>query len=236
MNDLNWIHEIPGGPSAFDAGFQTDWTIVRLAGQPSEGGTGALETLCRTYWYPLYAYVRRRGHGPEDAQDLTQEFFACLLTTPWLQDLDPARGRFRSFLLASMNNFLANQWRRGQAQKRGAGQPAFSLDSIEAEDRYRLEPSHQESPDKLYEREWSRTVFQRAVNQLRHEFAASGKSNLFEELAWVLDGAGKRRTYAEAAERLGMTEAAVKKTVQRLRERFHEMLHSEVLRYCGRPE
>ena len=223
-----WIPDDSTDPAPFDTGFHTDWTVIRTAGQSGDAATGALEKLCRVYWYPLYAYVRRQGHGPHDAQDLTQEFFARLLATPWLENLHPSKGRFRSFLLASMNHFLANEWRRGQAQKRGGGQPAFSFDSVQAEDRYRLEPAHNETPDKLFEREWAKTLLERTLAQLRRECALTGKAGLLETLGGIFDSAEERHNYAEVSARLGMTEAAVKKAAQRLRERYRTLLRAEV--------
>ena len=227
---LLWPQSGSEDPAAFDTSFHTDWLVIQTAGQPGTAASSALETICRTYWYPLYAYVRRRGHSSHDAQDLTQGFFARLLATPWLQDLHPSQGRFRAFLLASMNHFLAKEWRREQAQKRGGGLPAFSLDSVAAEDRYRLEPSHNQTPDKLFQRQWAMTLLQRVLTSLRQESVAAGKGDLFEELKGMFDGEKNGRSYAQMAGRLGMTEAAVKKAAQRLRNRYHELLRAEVAR------
>jgi RNA polymerase sigma factor (sigma-70 family) len=187
-----------------------------------------MERLCRTYWYPLYAYVLRRGRGPHDAQDLTQEFFARLLASPWLQDVHPSRGKFRPFLLASMNHFLANEWRREQTQKRGGGHVPFSLDAVDAEDRYRFEPAHGQTPDKLFERQWALTLLKCAVALVRQEFTLTGKTALVEQLKGTLDGDQHQCSYGEVARRLGMTEGAVKKAAQRLRERYYDLLHAEV--------
>jgi RNA polymerase sigma factor (sigma-70 family) len=223
---LSWLE----GPAAFAPGYRTDWGLVQAASQSSPVGTEALERLCRTYWYPLYAYVRRKGYEPADAQDLTQEFFARLLETPWMEGVHPAKGKFRSFLLASMNHFLAKEWRRGQAQKRGGGEVVFSLDAVAAEDRYRFEPSHDETPDKVFEHHWARTMIERALGQLREEKFASAQSELFEGLKERLTGETKSHSYAEMAARLGMTEPAVKKAAQRLREHFQKLLRTEVAR------
>ena len=223
---LSWLE----GAAAFEPGYQTDWLVVQAASQPTPGGPKALEELCRTYWYPLYAYVRRKGYDSADAQDLTQEFFARLLETPWLEEMHPAKGKFRSFLLALMNHFLAKEWRRGQTQKRGGGHVIFSLDAVAAEDRYRVEPSHHETPDKDFEHRWAMTVIERALAQLQAEKFASSKSELFDSLKETLTGGAKRHSYAELAARLGMTEAAVKKAAQRLRERFEQLLRTEVAR------
>lgn len=223
---LSWLE----GPAAFAPGYRTDWGIVQAASQPGPGGTEALERLCRTYWYPLYAYVRRKGYDSADAQDLTQEFFARLLETPWLQDMDPAKGKFRSFLLAAMNHFLAKEWRRGQTQKRGGGHAVFSLDAAAAEDRYRFEPAHHETPDRVFEHRWALTVIERVLAQLREEKFASSPSALFDGLKAMLTGETKQCGYAAIAVRMGMTEAAVKKAAQRLRERFEQLLRTEVAR------
>lgn len=222
-------------PSAFDTGFHTDWTVVKTAGQSGTAAGAALEQLCRTYWYPLYAYVRRRGHSQHDAQDLTQEFFARLLATPWLQEVHPSKGRFRSFLLTAMNHFLAKEWRRGQAAKRGGGQASFSIDAVEAEDRYRLEPAHSESPDKLFEREWARALLHRVLDQLRHECALTGKADLFEALRGTFEGASDRPAYANIAARAGMAEAAMKKAAQRLRDHYQVLLQLEVAQTVDAP-
>ncbi len=223
---LSWLE----GPAAFAPGYRTDWGVVQAASQAVPESSEALEKLCRTYWYPLYAYVRRKGYEAADAQDLTQEFFARMLERPWLQGVDPAKGKFRSFLLASMNHFLANEWRRGQAQKRGGGQPVFSLDAAAAEDRYRFEPSHDESPDRVFERRWALTAIERALERLGEEKFVSSRSELLEALKETLTGGTGRPRYAQLAARLGMTEAAVKKAAQRLRERFAQLLRTEVAR------
>jgi RNA polymerase sigma factor (sigma-70 family) len=235
MPDLNWTSDGPTGSPGFDTSFHTDWLVVRTAGQPGAAASAAMEKLCRTYWYPLYAYVRRQGHAPHDAQDLTQEFFARLLATPWLQEVHPSKGKFRAFLLASMNHFLAKEWRRERAQKRGGGKAVFSLDAVEAEDRYRIEPSHGQSPDKVFERDYARTVLKQVLAALRYECFLSGKGPVFEELKGVFEGEKPADGYVEMAGRLGMTEGAVKKAAQRLRERFHALLRAEVARTVENP-
>ena len=155
----------------------TRWSMVVEAGRPSSPKAAeALATLCGIYWFPLYAYVRRRGHSIDDAQDLTQGFFVHLLDNQTLRVADRERGRFRSFLLASMKHFLAKQWRRDAAQKRGGGRAPISLDFDDGETRYRLEPSHNATPEKLFERQWTLTLLARALTTLRTEFEASGKA------------------------------------------------------------
>jgi DNA-directed RNA polymerase specialized sigma24 family protein len=231
MTDLNWTLDGPvGSPS-----FQTDWFAVHAAGRSTPEATEALDNLCRTYWYPLYAYVRRKGHAPQDAQDLTQEFFSRLLESPWLRDLHPSKGKFRSFLLASMNHFLANEWRRSQTRKRGGGREIFSLDGVAAEDCYRFEPSHHDTPDKIFERRWATILVERVVTRLQEEYSASGKGGLFEALKPMLDGEMNPEGYAAVAARLGTTEAAVKKAAQRLRESYRELLRAEVAQTVSDP-
>jgi len=231
MSELDWT--LDGSTGSMD--FQTDWFVVGAAGQTTPQGTAALEKLCRAYWYPLYAYVRRRGHPPEDAQDLTQEFFFRLLKRPWPQHLQPSKGRFRSFLLASMNHFLSNEWRRGQTQKRGSGRGAVCLEAVAAEDRYQLEPAHDETPEKVFERRWATELLERVVTRLEEEYGVSGKGALFQELRGILDGDQGSSTYSQVAARMAMSEAAVKKAAQRLRERYGELLRAEVAQTVTAP-
>jgi len=194
----------------------------------------ALATLCETYWYPLYCYVRRRGHLAEEAQDLTQEFFATLLEKHTLRVADRERGRFRSFLLASLNHFLANEWRRQSAKKRGGGRPPLSLDLPAGESRYAQEPSHDLTPEKTYERRWALVLLDQALSKLREEYAAGGKRKLFERLAVFLGGT-KSADYEQVARELGMTEGAVKVAVHRLRRRCRDILRAEVAQTVAAP-
>ena len=231
MSDLNWTLDGPvGSPS-----LQTDWLVVNAAGRITPEGAGALNKLCSTYWYPLYAYVRRKGHAPQDAQDLTQEFFSRLLESPWLRDVHPSKGKFRSFLLASMNHFLANEWRRSQTQKRGGGREIFSLDGVAAEDCYRFEPSHNDTPDKVFERHWAMILVEQVMTRLQEQYRVSGKGDLFEAVKGMLDGEMNREGYAAMAARLGTTKAAVKKAAQRLREHYQEVLRAEVAQTVSDP-
>ncbi len=187
----------------------------------------ALAELCRTYWFPLYSFVRRRGHGPEDAADLVQEFFARLLENHQFQVADPLRGRFRSFLLAALNHFLANEWRRNTAQKRGGGRVALSLDLAAGESRYGREPAHNLTPEKIYERRWAMTVLDAAMADLRADYERGGKLGLFEKLAPMLGGPGELPLRCVGAE-LGMSEDAVKVALHRLRRRCREHLRAQV--------
>ncbi len=165
-------------PSAKGSGLftTTHWSVVLAAGQgESPQAAQALETLCRTYWYPLYAYVRRQGHSPEDAQDLTQDFFADLLAKGFPRGAAPERGKFRSFLLASLRHSLVDQHRHADAAKRGGGQHTLSLDESRAEERFRLEPQHELTPEKIYEREWAMTLLDRAQSRLRGGIRCGGQ-------------------------------------------------------------
>jgi RNA polymerase sigma-70 factor (ECF subfamily) len=212
------------------SGFHTThWSVVLLAGQeePQEAAA-ALERLCRTYWYPLYAYARRQGHSPEDGQDLTQQFFAGFLEKKYFGLADPDRGRFRCFLLASFKHFLANQYNRSRTTKRG-GQFAFvSWDETEGETHYRNEPASELSPDRLYEQTWALTLLKKVIGGLQQEYIAAGKSNIFEALQVFLSGEKSEITYAELGAKLQMSEAAMKMAVMRLRRRYGELLRAEI--------
>jgi len=184
--------------------------------------------LCGNYWYPLYAYVRRQGHNPHDAQDLTQAFFARLLEKNYLADVQREKGRFRSFLLASLKHFLANEWDRERALKRGGGRKLIALDEDSAESRYKLEPKDDLSADKIYERRWALTLLDQVLSKLRTEFEADGKTQQFDTLKDYLASGRTSVSYARAAERLGMNEGAVKVAVHRLRKRYRELLRAEI--------
>jgi RNA polymerase sigma factor (sigma-70 family) len=188
----------------------------------------ALETLCRNYWYPLYAYVRRQGHSAHDAQDLTQAFFARLLEKNYLADVQREKGRFRSFLLASLKHFLANEWDREQALKRGGGKRLIALDEDSAESRYKLEPKDEVSADKIYERRWALTLLDQVLAKLRGEFERDGKLEQFETLKQYLSAGRTSVSYAQAADKLGMNEGAIKVAVHRLRKRYRELLRAEI--------
>jgi RNA polymerase sigma factor (sigma-70 family) len=215
----------------------THWSVVLAAGsQESAIAMEALEKLCRAYWYPLYAYVRRRGHSAEDAQDLTQEFFSRLVTSDWVARADPTKGRFRSFLLSGMNNLLANEWQKGRRLKRGAGLDFIALDALEAEERYRVEPSDLGSADKLFERRWALTLLERVLGRLSREQTESGLGDRFEALRGTLLGEPGDESYAALAQRFGVTESAVKSWVHRLRRRYREVLREEVENTVGSPQ
>ena len=223
-----------GGAAAQFA--ETHWSLVLAARTTSPDAAAALAGLCQAYWYPLYAFVRRQGHGPHDAQDLTQEFFARLLAKNYLADVDRTKGRFRSFLLASIKNFLANEWDRARAQKRGGGDTVLSLDATSAESRYALEPvDAATTADKLYDRRWALTLLDRAINRLRDEFVRDDKTALFDELKFALTGDKGDASHAAVADRLGMTEGAVKAAAHRLRKRYRELLRAEIAEPVATP-
>lgn len=202
----------------------THWSVVLAARDGREHA--ALSSLCSTYWRPLYLYVRRSGHAVEDAQDLTQSFFAHLLEKDALQHVDPALGKFRAFLLASLKNFLTNEWRRAHSAKRGGGAALVSLDAItQIEDFAAADPSL--TPEQLYERNWALALLTRATDRLEAEFAGAGKSALFERLKPYLVG-DRNTPYSETAATLGLSEVTVRVSVHRLRARFRDILRDEV--------
>jgi RNA polymerase sigma factor (sigma-70 family) len=225
-------------PPASDAWFvTTHWSVVLSARAPdSARSAAALETLCRTYWYPLYAYARRQGHPPADAQDLTQGFFARLLQKDYLQAAAQEKGRFRTFLLVAFKRFLANEWDREHAQKRGGFSPVVSIDEQLAESRFAAEPSHHVPPDVLFDRHWATTLLDRTMGCLREEYLASGRAKLFEYLQNCLAREESALPYAEIAARLNLTEPAVKMAIHRLRARYREILRSEIAHTVPSPE
>ena len=207
----------------------THWSVVQTAGQNATVvAQAALEKLCLTYWYPLYAYVRRKGHDEHEAQDLTQEFFARLLARNDFPALHPSRGRFRAFLLAASNHFLAKDWRKAGALKRGGGQALLSLDTAMAEQRYGALAAVEPKPERLFDRRWAELILERAAKQLRDEFAHDGRDLLFRELNLFLSAPPGVGDYAAVAMRLQMTESAVAKTVERLRRRYRDLVRHEI--------
>ena len=188
----------------------------------------ALETLCRTYWYPLYAYARRRGQSVEDAQDLTQAFFARLLERHWVADADQQRGRFRTFLLTAMNRFMAGEWDKMRAQKRGGGQGHVPLRLGDAETRYGCEPADDRTPEQYFERRWALTLLDTVLQQLRSEYEAEGKAEVFAALNSTISGGTESQPYAILAEQVGLSEGAVKVAVHRLRKRYRQLLRAQI--------
>jgi RNA polymerase sigma-70 factor (ECF subfamily) len=214
----------------------TRWSVVLAAGRADTAhARQALDDLCRVYWPPLYGFVRRRGHSPQDAQDLTQEFFARLLAGRGLGRVDPAKGRFRSFLLASMQHFLANQWDRAHALKRGGGVAPVSIDATTAEASYAREPADTLTPERLFERRWALALLDDVLGRLQRDYAAGGKRALFDELKGTLSGEQPASTYAAIGVRLRLSEGAVKVAAHRLRARYRERLRAEVARTVATP-
>jgi RNA polymerase sigma factor (sigma-70 family) len=195
----------------------------------------ALNQLCRTYWYPLYAFIRRKGHSPHDAQDLTQAFFARLLEKNYVAQADRERGRFRTYLLAALTHFLADEWDRARRLKRGGGREFVSFDAASAEERYRLEPIDQLDAAKLYERRWVTTLFDQVLARLEQEFRDSDKGELFDCLKSSLLADSDNPSYAELGSRLGLKEDAVKQAVHRMRRRFRELFREEIAQTVAGP-
>lgn len=196
--------------------------------QTSPQADRALEELCRTYWYPLYAYVRRQGHGKEDAEDLTQGFFARFLERNYLEGLSSEKGRFRAFLLACLKHFLANERDRAGRVKRGGPQRPLSLDWQDADQRYQIEPADPRSPDQFYDRAWAMLLLERVLARLREESVAEGKTQLFDQLKPFLMVGQGAIPYPQAAADVGLSEGAVRVAVHRLRKRYRQLLRAEV--------
>jgi RNA polymerase sigma-70 factor (ECF subfamily) len=208
----------------------TRWSIVLAAGaDPSSSGAHkALAALCETYWYPLYGFLRSRGYDAEDAQDLTQGFFVRLLEKHAINQADSTRGRFRSFLLASLKHFAANEHDREMAKKRGGGAPIVSLEVESAEGRFQMEPPSDETPDRVFDRRWALTLLARVMARLEVEASQSGKQAQFERLKTYLTGDRPQLTYADTASQLAMSEGAVKVAVHRLRRQFRDVVRDEI--------
>jgi RNA polymerase sigma-70 factor (ECF subfamily) len=209
--------------------------VILAAGSAEAGAQAALEKLCRTYWYPLYAFVRRRGYESHEAQDLTQEFFARLLERNSLQSVDRSKGKFRSFLLGALEHFLANEWRRAHAQKRGGKAVFVSLDE-DPENQYQLCASSSLTPEQLFEQQWATRLLEEVLGSLREEFMAAGKGPLFEQLKIFLTGEKRSVSYAELAIRLQSTEPAIKMAVSRMRQRYGQLLRAEIAKTVSSPE
>ncbi len=206
----------------------TRWTLILAARSlDSRESRSALETLCAGYWYPIYAYVRRRGHDPDRTHDLTQEFFLRLLENPTFSAADPQKGRFRAFLLSSVKFFLSNEYRSTQAQKRGGGLQILPFEIVSGEASYSREPSHDETPETIYDRRWAHALLDRVLNRLRDEFAANGRVEHFDQLkGCLLDRSDT--PYAELALQMKTTEGALKVAISRLRKRYRDLLRAEI--------
>jgi len=215
----------------------THWSVVMAAGSSdSTHARDALETLCRTYWHPIYAFVRRQGHSPHDAQDLTQEFFARFLEKNYLDGVDRAKGRFRSFLLTCLKHFLANEWDKAGAQKRGAHPILIPINVQSAETSWGLEPAESMTAEKLFERRWALTLLEQVLARLRAEYTRDGKARTFEQLKSTLSGERRSVPYAEISARLGISEGAVKVAVHRLRQRYRQLLREEIAHTVSGPD
>ena len=215
----------------------TRWsTVLAARGAVSPESDQALARLCERYWYPLYAYVRRRGNNSADAQDLTQSFFARLLERKLLKQIAPEGGRFRSYLLTALKHFLTDEWEKGQAQKRGGGQRILSIDEQTAENRYKIEPVDTLDPERLFERRWAMTLLETTLARLEEEYRASGKAEWFSQLRDVLLEEANAPGYAEIASRLGASEGAVKVAVHRMRKSFRRLLREEIADTVAGPE
>ena len=217
-------------PARPQAAFNTThWSVVLAVSQSdTTRARKALAKLCQTYWYPLYAYVRRRGYSTPDAQDLTQAFFARLLEHHSFASASPELGKFRSYILTAMKHFLASEWKHRRAQKRGGGSWMLSLDWAVAEERFDLEPATHASPDKLFEKQWAVTVLQDVLNRLEREYQDEGKTDLFAALKQTLLGSREAQPYAELALKLELSESAVKVSVHRLRKRYRDLIRDEI--------
>jgi len=235
VSPMNGMEPAPDRAGLFGT---THWSAVLAAREPggSPQAAVALERLCRTYWYPLYAHVRRRGYSPEDAKDLTQEFFARLLARQWLSAADRSRGRFRSFLLTALNHFLANEWDRARSLKRGGGQAHVPLDTDGCERRYAQETSPDLNAQELYERNWALRFLEQVRTRLRDEYVARGKAERFDVLERFLPGADNPLGYAEAARQLRIPEGTCKSDVYRLKRRYAEVIREEIAHTVASPD
>ena len=224
---------MPTGAGGF---VTTDWSAVLQAGQsPSPLVAGALEKLCRTYWPPLYSYVRRKGLSPHDAEDLTQEFFGRLLRLNSLSRVGREKGRFRTFLLASVNHFLSDEWDRARAQKRGGGQRLQFFDETNAEEQFQAEGQPAASPERQFDRRWALTVLNGALNQLSAEQTQAGKAAQFAALKNFLSAEAAAGEYDALAASLNLTPGAIAVAVHRLRQRYGELVRAEVANTVANP-
>jgi DNA-directed RNA polymerase specialized sigma24 family protein len=215
----------------------THWSVVLAAkDQATPEGAQALETLCRTYWYPLYAFIRGSGYAAHDAQDLTQGFFARLLAKDYLRVVERERGRFRTFLRMALKRFLANEWHKGRAEKRGGGDAPLTFDTALAEQRFQSDRSDAQGPDQIYDRRWALTLFEEAVGRLEREYAANGKSLELEQLKPHLTAARGQIPYAAVASMMHTSEGAARVAVHRLRKRFRELFRTVIADTVSAPE
>ncbi|MCI0537468.1 MAG: sigma-70 family RNA polymerase sigma factor [Verrucomicrobiales bacterium] len=222
-------------PNARPAFCTTRWSVVLLAAErTTPESVQALESLCQLYWYPLYAFVRREGRGPEEAKDSIQEFFARFLAADSIQTAHPDKGRFRSFLLASMKNFLAKEWRDANRLKRGGGKEIIHWDQMEVEERYKLEPADA-APDALFDRRWAQTLVTNVLARLQEEMGRERLGERFAALKIFLQGDSTASSYADTGTKLGLSESAVKSAIHRLRRRYAELIREEISQTVAAP-
>lgn len=215
----------------------THWSVVLAAGDDAAAeSANALERLCAIYWFPIYTYLRRQNYSRDDAQDLTQSFLAHLLANHRLRTVHPEKGKFRSFLLGSLKNFLANEWNKNNALKRGGQFTLISLDADLTEDRFKREPWHEATPEKAFERSWALMLLDSVLAGLREEYTAEGKAVLFDGIQIYLSGDKGAVPYAEMAARLDLSESALKMSVLRMRRRFGELLRAEIANTVSQPD
>jgi RNA polymerase sigma factor (sigma-70 family) len=215
----------------------TRWSVV-LAARDSDTRqcAQALELLCQTYWFPLYAFVRRQGHSPDQAGDLTQGFFAQLLEKDWLAKITHQEGRFRNFLMVAMKHFISNERAKERAQKRGGGHRILRLDIENAETRYRIEPAAKTTPEQVFERQWALTLLDQVLMSLKAEYAKKGKDRVFDLLKHSLTGQRDQLDYGDLAEQLSATEGAVRVMVHRLKQRYRQLLREHIVHTVATPE
>ena len=219
-----------------DGAFKTThWSVVLFAAENSSEGAHALETLCRGYWYPVYVFARRRGCSPPEAEDVTQGFFAQLLANGSLAGVHPQQGKFRSFLLGSMKLYLANHWRDANRLKRGGGHEILSWDQLRPEERYQLELVDGKSPEEAFDQRWAANLVARCLNRLREELTAEGGEGRYEKLKSYLQHRQTPPLYGDCATSLGLSEAAVKSAVFRLRRRYAEIVREEISQTVAAP-
>jgi len=214
----------------------THWTMVLTASESSPQADEALAKLCQTYWYPLYLFIRRQGHSPEDAQDLVQSFLAQLVQKRFFKNADREKGKFRSFLLITLKRFMANEWDRANRLKRGGGLQIVSLDGEETENRYLATAADEMSPERAFERQWALTLLEQVFKKLKDDFAKAGKAEIFDGLKASLSGERREMSYAEIGRQLSMTEGSVKVSVHRLRQRYRELLWLEIANTVDSPQ
>jgi RNA polymerase sigma-70 factor (ECF subfamily) len=229
QSDLISKHSSQSSQAPGDIFVTTHWTVVLAAGQRhTPQSDHALEELCRTYWFPLYAYVRRRGHSKQDAEDSVQAFFARFLEKNYLTGLSAERGRFRAFLLASLKHFLINEWKKSQRQKRGGGEINLSLDWQTADTKFQVAATNEPSPDQAFDREWALALLAKVIERLQQECAADGKARLFDQLKMFLMAGKGESAQSDVAKTLGMEEGAVRVAIHRLRKRYRVLLRDEI--------